>query len=179
MDRLNNGNAYLNLLFDTPVKREPLQPLDVRAIVKAQASIPDSPDVVVLSHGANPNKREQLRVSGTYLSPDISNTEPSTSVQSPWSLSTFHHEFILLHKYTSNLCYVFHSKFQNHYNFPISLAKHLIWIPALTFMLVCQQKSGHWVSSMHKRPILSIPWRQLNQECSTPISRFDFLIRNL
>ena len=83
MDRLNNGNAYLNLLFDAPVKREPLQPLDVRAIVKAQASIPDSPDVVVLSHGANPNNREQLRVSGTYLSPDISNTEPSTSVQSP------------------------------------------------------------------------------------------------
>ena len=83
MDRLNNGNDYLNLLFDTPVKRELLQPLDVRAIVKAQASIPDSPDVVVLSHGANPNKREQLRVSGTYLRPDISNSEPSTSVQSP------------------------------------------------------------------------------------------------
>ena len=83
MDRLNNGNAYLSLLFDTPVKREPLQPLDVRAIVKAQASIPDSPDVVVLSHGANPNNREQLRISGTYLSPDISNTEPSTSAQSP------------------------------------------------------------------------------------------------
>ena len=83
MNRLNNGDAYFNILFDTPVKREPLQPLDVRAIVKAQASIPDSPDVVVLSHGANPNNREQLRVSGTYLSPDINNTEPSTSVQSP------------------------------------------------------------------------------------------------
>ena len=83
MNRLNNGDVHLNILFDTPVKREPLQPLVVRAIVKAQASIPDSPDVVVLSHGANPHNREQLRVSGTYLSPDISNTEPSTSVQSP------------------------------------------------------------------------------------------------
>ena len=83
MNRLNNGNAYLNILFDTPVKREPLQPLDVRAIVKAQASIPDSPDVVVVSHGANPHNREQLKISGTCLSPDISNTEPSTSVQSP------------------------------------------------------------------------------------------------
>ena len=83
MDRLNNGNDYLNLLFDTPVKREPLQPLDVRAIVKAQASIPDSPDVVVVSHGANPHNREQLKISGTCLSPDISNTKPSTSVQSP------------------------------------------------------------------------------------------------
>ena len=83
MDRLNNGNDYLNLLFDTPVKREPLQPLDVRAIVKAQASIPDSPDVVVVSHGANPHNKEQLKISGIYLSPDISNTEPSTSVQSP------------------------------------------------------------------------------------------------
>ena len=83
MNRLNNGDAYLNILFDTPVKREPLQPLDVRAIVKAQASIPDSPDVVVVSHGANPHNREQLRISGTCLSPDISNTEPSTSVQSP------------------------------------------------------------------------------------------------
>ena len=82
MNRLNNGNAYLNILFDTPVKREPLQPLDVRAIVKAQASIPDSPDVVVVSHGANPHNKEQLRISGTCLSPDISNTEPSTSVQS-------------------------------------------------------------------------------------------------
>ena len=82
MDRLNNGNAYLNLLFDTPVKREPLQPLDVRAIVKAQASIPDSPDVIVVSHGANPHNKEQLKISGTCLSPDISNTEPSTSVQS-------------------------------------------------------------------------------------------------
>ena len=83
MNRLNNGDAYLNILFDTPVKREPLQPLDVRAIVKAQASIPDSPDVVVVSHGANPHNKEQLKVSGTCLSPDISNTEPSTSVQSP------------------------------------------------------------------------------------------------
>ena len=83
MNRLNNGDAYLNILFDTPVKREPLQPLDVRAIVKAQASIPDSPDVVVVSHGANPHNREQLKISGTCLSPDISNTEPSTSVQSP------------------------------------------------------------------------------------------------
>ena len=83
MNRLNNGNAYLNILFDTPVKREPLQPLDVRAIVKAQASIPDSPDVVVVSHGANPHNKEQLKISGTCLSPDISNTEPSTSVQSP------------------------------------------------------------------------------------------------
>ena len=83
MDRLNNGNAYLNFLFDTPVKRELLQPLDVRAIVKAQASIPDSPDVVVVSHGANPHNREQLRISGTYLSSDTSNTEPSTSAQSP------------------------------------------------------------------------------------------------
>ena len=83
MNRLNNGDAHLNILFDTPVKREPLQPLDVRAIVKAQASIPDSPDVIVLSYGANPHNREQLKVSGTYLSPDISNTEPSTSVQSP------------------------------------------------------------------------------------------------
>ena len=82
MNRLNNGDAYLNILFDTPVKREPLQPLDVRAIVKAQASIPDSPDVVVVSHGANPHNKEQLRISGTCLSPDISNTEPSTSVQS-------------------------------------------------------------------------------------------------
>ena len=82
MNRLNNGNAYLNLLFDAPVKREPLQPLDVRAIVKAQASIPDSPDVVVVSHGANPHNKEQLKISGTCLSPDISNTEPSTSVQS-------------------------------------------------------------------------------------------------
>ena len=82
MNRLNNGDAYLNILFDTPVKREPLQPLDVRAIVKAQASIPDSPDVVVVSHGANPHNREQLKISGTCLSPDISNTEPSTSVQS-------------------------------------------------------------------------------------------------
>ena len=83
MNRLNNGDAYLNILFDTPVKREPLQPLDVRAIVKAQASIPDSPDVVVVSHGANPHNKEQLKISGTCLSPDISNTEPSTSVQSP------------------------------------------------------------------------------------------------
>ena len=83
MNRLNNGDACLNILFDTPVKREPLQPLDVRAIVKAQASIPDSPDVVVVSHGANPHNREQLKISGTCLSPDISNTEPSTSVQSP------------------------------------------------------------------------------------------------
>ena len=82
MNRLNNGDVYLNILFDTPVKREPLQPLDVRAIVKAQASIPDSPDVVVVSHGANPHNREQLKISGTCLSPDISNTEPSTSVQS-------------------------------------------------------------------------------------------------
>ena len=82
MNRLNNGDVHLNILFDTPVKREPLQPLDVRAIVKAQASIPDSPDVVVVSHGANPRSREQLKISGTYLSPDISNTEPSTSVQS-------------------------------------------------------------------------------------------------
>ena len=82
MNRLNNGDAHLNILFDTPVKREPLQPLDVRAIVKAQASIPDSPDVVVVSHGANPHNREQLKISGTCLSPDISNTEPSTSVQS-------------------------------------------------------------------------------------------------
>ena len=82
MNRLNNGDAYLNILFDTPVKREPLQPLDVRAIVKAQASIPDSPDVVVVSHGANPHNKEQLKISGTCLSPDISNTEPSTSVQS-------------------------------------------------------------------------------------------------
>ena len=82
MNRLNNGDAYLNILFDTPVKREPLQPLDVRAIVKAQASIPDSPDVVVVSHGANPHNKEQLRISGTCLSPYISNTEPSTSVQS-------------------------------------------------------------------------------------------------
>ena len=81
MNRLNNGDAHLNILFDTPVKREPLQPLDVRAIVKAQASIPDSPDVVVVSHGANPHNREQLKISGTCLSPDISNTEPS--VQSP------------------------------------------------------------------------------------------------
>ena len=83
MNRLNNGDAYLNILFDTPVKREPLQPLDVRAIVKAQASIPDSPDVVVVSHGANPHNREQLRISGTYMSPDTSNIEPSTSAQSP------------------------------------------------------------------------------------------------
>ena len=83
MNRLNNGDAYLNILFDTPVKREPLQPLNVRAIVKAQASIPDSPDVAVVSHGANPHNREQLKISGTCLSPDISNTEPSTSVQSP------------------------------------------------------------------------------------------------
>ena len=83
MNRLNNGDVHLNILFDTPVKREPLQPLDVRAIVKAQASIPDSPDVVVVSHGANPHNREQLKISGTCLSPDISNTEPSTSVQSP------------------------------------------------------------------------------------------------
>ena len=82
MNRLNNGDAYLNILFDTPVKREPLQPLDVRAIVKAQASIPDSPDVIVVSHGANPHNKEQLKISGTCLSPDISNTEPSTSVQS-------------------------------------------------------------------------------------------------
>ena len=82
MNRLNNGDAYLNILFNTPVKREPLQPLDVRAIVKAQASIPDSPDVVVVSHGANPHNKEQLKISGTCLSPDISNTEPSTSVQS-------------------------------------------------------------------------------------------------
>ena len=82
MNRLNNGDAHLNILFDTPVKREPLQPLDVRAIVKAQASIPDSPDVVVVSHGANPHNKEQLKISGTCLSPDISNTEPSTSVQS-------------------------------------------------------------------------------------------------
>ena len=82
MNRLNNGDAYLNILFDTPVKREHLQPLDVRAIVKAQASIPDSPDVIVVSHGANPHNKEQLRISGTCLSPDISNTEPSTSVQS-------------------------------------------------------------------------------------------------
>ena len=83
MNRLNNGDAYLNILFDTPVKREPLQPLDVRAIVKAQASIPDSPDVIVVSHGANPHNKEQLKISGTCLSPDINNTEPSTSVQSP------------------------------------------------------------------------------------------------
>ena len=83
MNRLNNGDAYLNILFDTPVKREPLQPLDVRAIVKAQASIPDSPDVVVVSHAANPHNREQLRISGTYMSPDASNIEPSTSAQSP------------------------------------------------------------------------------------------------
>ena len=82
MNRLNNGDVHLNILFDTPVKREPLQPLDVRAIVKAQASIPDSPDVVVVSHGANPHNREQLKISGTCLSPDISNTEHSTSVQS-------------------------------------------------------------------------------------------------
>ena len=82
MNRLNNGDAYLNILFDPPVKREPLQPLDVRAIVKAQASIPDSPDVIVVSHGANPHNKEQLKISGTCLSPDISNTEPSTSVQS-------------------------------------------------------------------------------------------------
>ena len=82
MNRLNNGDAYLNILFDTPVKREPLQPLDVRAIVKAQANIPDSPDVIVVHHGANPHTKEQLRISGTRMSPDIGNTEPSTSVQS-------------------------------------------------------------------------------------------------
>ena len=82
MNRLTNGDAYLNILFNTPVKREPLQPLDVRAIVKAQASIPDSPDVVVVSHEANPHNKEQLKISGTCLNPDISNTDPSTSVQS-------------------------------------------------------------------------------------------------
>ena len=83
MNRLNSGDANLNILFDTSVvKREPLQPLDVRAIVKAQANIPDSPDVIVVRHGANPHTKEQLRISGTRLSPDIDNTEPSTSVQS-------------------------------------------------------------------------------------------------
>ena len=83
MNRLNNGDANFSILFDTSVvKREPLQPLDVRGIVKAQANIPDSPDVIVVSHGANPHNKEQLRISGTCLSPDISNTEPSTSVQS-------------------------------------------------------------------------------------------------
>ena len=83
MNRLNSGDANFNILFDTSVvKREPLQPLDVRAIVKAQANIPDSPDVIVVHHGANPHIREQLRISGTRLSTDIGNTEPSTSVQS-------------------------------------------------------------------------------------------------
>ena len=83
MNRLNNGDANLSILFDTSVvKREPLQPLDVRGIVKAQANIPDSSDVIVVSHGANPHTKEQLRINGTRLSPDIGNTEPSTSVQS-------------------------------------------------------------------------------------------------
>ena len=83
MNRLNSGDANLNILFDTSVvKREPLQPLDVRGVAKAQTNIPDSPDVIVVSHGANPHTKEQLRINGTRLSPDISNTEPSTSVQS-------------------------------------------------------------------------------------------------
>ena len=83
MNRLNNGDANLNILFDTSVvKREPLQPLDVRGVAKAQTNIPDSPDVTVVSHGANPHAKEQLRINGTCLSPDISNSEPSTSAQS-------------------------------------------------------------------------------------------------
>ena len=83
MNRLNSGDANLNSLFDTSViKREPLQPLDVRGVAKAQTNIPDSPDVIVVSHGANPHIREQVRINGGRLTPDISNTKPSTSAQS-------------------------------------------------------------------------------------------------
>ena len=82
-NRLNSGNANFNSLFDTPIiKREPLQPLVVRGVAKAQTNIPDSPDVIVVHHGANPHTKEQVRINGGRLSPDVSNTEPSTSAQS-------------------------------------------------------------------------------------------------
>ena len=82
MNRLNSGDANLNSLFDTPVvKREALQPLDVRGVAKAQTNIPDSPDVIVVRYGANPHTKEQVRINGGRLSPDVNNTEPSTSDQ--------------------------------------------------------------------------------------------------
>ena len=81
MNRLNSGDANLNSLFDTPVvKREPLQPLDVRGVAKAQTNMFDSPDVIVVRHGAHPHTKEQVRINGGRLSPDVNNTESSTSV---------------------------------------------------------------------------------------------------
>ena len=82
MNRLNSGDANLNILFDTSVvKREPLQPLDVRGVAKAQTNMFDSPDVIVVRHGAHPHTKEQVRINGGRLSPDVNNTESSTSAQ--------------------------------------------------------------------------------------------------
>ena len=81
-NRLNNGNANFNSLFDIPIiKREPFQQLDVRGVAKAQTNMFDSPDVAVVHHGAHPHTKEQVRIDGGRLSPDVNNTESSTSAQ--------------------------------------------------------------------------------------------------
>ena len=81
-NRLSNGNANFNSLFDIPIiKREPLQQLDVRGVAKVQTNMLDSPDVIVVRHGAHPHTKEQVRINGGRLSPDVNNTESSTSAQ--------------------------------------------------------------------------------------------------
>ena len=81
-NRLNHGNANLNSLFDIPIiKREPLQQLDVRGSARVQDNMHDSPDVRVVHHGAHPHTKEQVRINGGRLSPDVNNTESSTSAK--------------------------------------------------------------------------------------------------
>ena len=81
-NRLDQGNANLNSLFDIPIiKREPLQQLDVRGSARVQDNTHDSPDVRVVCHGAHPHTKEQVRINGGRLSPDVNNTESSTSAQ--------------------------------------------------------------------------------------------------
>ena len=78
---LDQGNANLNSLFDIPIiRREPLQQLDVRGSARVQDSMHDSPDVRVVCHGAHPHTKEQVRINGGRLSPDVNNTKSSTSV---------------------------------------------------------------------------------------------------
>ena len=62
-------------------KGNPFLTLSLTCLTKAYISLPDSPDVIVVRHRANPHTKEQVRINGGRLSPDVNNTESSTSAQ--------------------------------------------------------------------------------------------------